>query len=171
MNLYIRFFLTIIKALLPKNKINLTDKGIWKGRVLLNDIDIYGHMNNGRYLTLFGLAAFDVIMKSGLLLSTFKNKYMYIFDKTNIQFYKSLRLFEKYIIETQLVYWEGQKGYVESVVINQKKEIVARGTYRVVLKSPMKKDITWQKIMNVLYLNPPEVVGDVPEFVFSLNKK
>ena len=56
MNLYFRLVLTILKALLSK-QVRCDEKFVWKGRVLPNDIDAYGHMNNGRYITLLGLAA------------------------------------------------------------------------------------------------------------------
>jgi len=36
-------------------------------RVWPNDLDLFGHMNNGRYLTLMDLGRLQIVMKSGLL--------------------------------------------------------------------------------------------------------
>jgi len=65
MNLYFRLVLTIIRALLSE-KVRCDENSVSKWRVLPNDIDAYGHMNNGRYLTLLGLAAIDAVIRTGL---------------------------------------------------------------------------------------------------------
>ena len=64
MNLYLRLIITLIKACFRRRTIQFGEKTIWKGRVLPNDIDVYGHLNSGRYVTLAGLAAFDHVLRT-----------------------------------------------------------------------------------------------------------
>lgn len=148
MNLYFRVLLTLLKNIFTRNKSSVIDKMVWRGRVLLNDIDVFGHMNNGRYLTLMGLALFDAGIKSGNFLSTLKYKYIYLFSDTDIQWIKPLKLFERFSIESQLMYWEENKGYTEVKFVNQKNQIVAKANYKVVLKSPIRKGVIWRDLMN-----------------------
>ncbi|MEO8153343.1 MAG: thioesterase family protein [Rhizobacter sp.] len=64
MNLYIRLLLTLLRCWrLPR--ITLGDTLERRLRVLPNDIDINGHMNNGRYLTLIDLMLVEYFVRTG----------------------------------------------------------------------------------------------------------
>jgi len=147
MNLYFRVLLTLLKNLFQRIRCSITDKMVWTGRVLPNDIDVFGHMNNGRYLTLIGLALFDAGIKSGNFKATVKFKYVYLFSNTDIQWIKPLRLFEKFSIESHLKYWEHNRAYVEVEFRNGKGQVVSKASYKVVIKSPVRRGVTWRDLM------------------------
>lgn len=64
MNLYIR----LLWALLRSARLHSIEPGDWierRLRVLPNDLDINGHMNNGRYLTIVDLMLVEYFVRSG----------------------------------------------------------------------------------------------------------
>jgi acyl-CoA thioesterase FadM len=64
MNLYLRLIWTLIRARrLPRLKVGDTLQR--ELRVLPSDIDINGHMNNGRYLTIVDLALIEYFVRIG----------------------------------------------------------------------------------------------------------
>ncbi|MDH4448154.1 MAG: acyl-CoA thioesterase [Acidovorax sp.] len=64
MNLYLR----LLWALLRSSRLDSIEPGDWierQLRVLPNDLDINGHMNNGRYLTIVDLMLVEYFVRSG----------------------------------------------------------------------------------------------------------
>ena len=72
MNLYLRLILTLLRSLL-KPAIEIGDTIELKLRVLPNDLDFNGHMNNGRYLTILDLALIEYMTRAGLVSLGIKN--------------------------------------------------------------------------------------------------
>src|SRR5438552_18715762 len=64
MNLYFRLLITILKALRAP-RVTPGDTVELALRVLPTDLDLNGHMNNGRYLTLVDLGLVTVFIRSG----------------------------------------------------------------------------------------------------------
>jgi len=64
MNLYLRLLITLLRcSRLPR--LALGDTLERRLRVLPNDLDINGHMNNGRYLTLIDLMLVEYFVRTG----------------------------------------------------------------------------------------------------------
>jgi acyl-ACP thioesterase len=63
-SLYFRLFWVWLRAL-SKPVINLGDVIELNLHVLPNDLDLNGHMNNGRYLTIVDLALVEYFIRSG----------------------------------------------------------------------------------------------------------
>jgi len=64
MNLYLRLLWTLLRSWrLPR--LGLDDRLERHWRVLPNDLDINGHMNNGRYLTLVDLMLMEFFVRTG----------------------------------------------------------------------------------------------------------
>jgi acyl-CoA thioesterase FadM len=64
MNLYLRLLWTLLRAW-RKPPLRLGDTLQRELRVLPNDIDVNGHMNNGRYLTLIDLMLLEYFVRIG----------------------------------------------------------------------------------------------------------
>lgn len=64
MNLYLRLLLTIVKALRAP-RVRLGESVEFDLRVWPTDLDLNGHMNNGRYLTMVDLALATIFIRSG----------------------------------------------------------------------------------------------------------
>lgn len=66
MNLYLRLCWTWLRALL-RPPIALGQAIELRLRVLPNDLDLNGHMNNGRYMTITDLALIEYFTRSGFV--------------------------------------------------------------------------------------------------------
>lgn len=66
MNLYLRLLWTWLRAL-GKAPIRIGDTIELQLRVWPNDLDINGHMNNGRYMTIIDLALIEYFTRAGFL--------------------------------------------------------------------------------------------------------
>jgi acyl-CoA thioesterase FadM len=71
MNLYLRLFWLLLTYRF-KPKLAFGETLIQHRRTWPSDIDINGHMNNGRYLTIVDLATIEMFLRTGLLFKIFK---------------------------------------------------------------------------------------------------
>jgi acyl-CoA thioesterase FadM len=71
-------------------------------RVIPTDLDINFHMNNGVYLSLMDLGRLDLMIKSGIFWKLFKNGYYPLVVSQGIRFKKSLELFQRFEMVTQI---------------------------------------------------------------------
>ncbi len=75
-------------------------------RVWPNDLDLFGHMNNGRYLTLMDLGRLQIVMKSGLLRVMRKHNWYAVVAAVEMRFRRPLRLWQRYTLITEIVDWD-----------------------------------------------------------------
>ncbi|MEH3088542.1 MAG: acyl-CoA thioesterase [Microbacterium arborescens] len=105
MNVWLRTLLTIwrAKAQLRRNGARSPMAvGRVRLRTLPTDIDLLGHMNNGRYASLFDLGRFDLLVRNGIW-DIFQEKGWYgVVASSTITFRKSLGLWQRFTIETRL---------------------------------------------------------------------
>lgn len=161
MNLYFRLVLTIIRALFSK-RIRCDENSVSKWRVLPNDIDAYGHMNNGRYLTLIGLAALEAVIRTGLLKSSLKRGYLFIWDQSQVRWQRPLKLFEKFTIEVRMLYCEGRYLYATGIFVKTNGKIAADIHYRCCLKSRKGENLDVREILSMDGLTLPNFAGVSP---------
>jgi acyl-CoA thioesterase FadM len=161
MNLYFRLVLTLIRAILSK-QVPCDEKFAWKGRVLPNDIDAYGHMNNGRYITLLGLAAMGAVIRTGLAKSSLKRGYLFLWDQIQAQWYRPLKLFEKFTIEVRMLHCEGRYIYATGAFIKANGKVAAEINYRCCLKSRTRESLDVLEILKMEGLPLPRFAGASP---------
>ncbi|MCR2815130.1 thioesterase family protein [Microbacterium jiangjiandongii] len=105
MNVWWRTVLTILraKAMLRRNgPIEPTSVGRVRLRTLPTDIDLLGHMNNGRYASLFDLGRFDLLIRTGVWDLVNKQGWYAVVASETISFRKSLGLWQRFTIESRL---------------------------------------------------------------------
>ena len=105
MNLYLRLLLTFLKALRgarvePGEAIEL------ELCVLPNDLDLNGHMNNGRYLTIVDLGLVSMFVRSGFGRLCLKNKWRPMGGGSVVYFRRGLTLFQRYTLRFTVVGWD-----------------------------------------------------------------
>ncbi len=76
-------------------------------RVMPNDLDVFFHVNNGRYLTLMDLGRLDMFLRSGLMKATRRRGWSPVLSAASVRFRRELRVWNKFRIETQLLHWSG----------------------------------------------------------------
>lgn len=87
--------------------------------VLPNDLDIYGHMNNGRYLTIMDLGRADIFMRSGLARAVRGAGWNPVLNAAKVRFRRELRLWQRFRMETRIVYWEATTFVMEHRIVTR----------------------------------------------------
>lgn len=89
------------------------------------DLDINGHMNNGRYWTIFDLGRLDLILRTGLLRAVLKQRWAPMVGTGAIRFRRELRPFQRFVLETRLVAWTGTRIVLEHRILTGEGDEVA----------------------------------------------
>lgn len=111
MNLYLRFILTLLKAL-SKPPIQIGETIELDLRVWPNDLDINGHMNNGRYLTLLDLAMIEYMTRAGLLKVALRRGWRPVLGASMLNYRKGLKPFARYRLRFTLLCWDERWSYM-----------------------------------------------------------
>ena len=113
MNLYLRLLSVLLRALFAPRITSVLDPARVRLRVWLNDLDMNGHMNNGRYLTIMDLGRLDLILRSGLLRLALKRKYQPVLAAAQMRFRMQLKPLRPFDLETRVVCWDDKWIYME----------------------------------------------------------
>jgi acyl-CoA thioesterase FadM len=81
-------------------------------RTLPTDIDILGHMNNGRYGSLFDLGRFDLLIRTGIWDVFQKQGWYAVVASETITFRKSLELWQRFTVESRLLGHDDKAAYL-----------------------------------------------------------
>ncbi len=84
-----------------------------KLRVWFSDVDMLGHINNGRYLTICDLGRFQISAATGLDRVFRENNWHPVVAYSAVRFRKSLNLFAQFELITRLIWWDDQWFYFE----------------------------------------------------------
>lgn len=106
MNLIFRMLYVLLASLfkprLPiERPINALTLRVWP-----NDIDINLHMNNGRYLTICDLTRVDMFIRTGLVKTLYKEKWIPVISTHSMHYKKALKPFQKYQVRMQVTDWD-----------------------------------------------------------------
>lgn len=115
MNLYLRMLLQKIRSD-RRPRMSVWDVGHTTLRVLPNDLDIYMHMNNGRYLTVMDIGRMDLMVRSGFWKVLNSKGWYPVVAGLTISYRKSLLLGQKYDLYTELIGFDDRWGYIEQTV-------------------------------------------------------
>ena len=85
--------------------------------VLPTDLDIFKHMNNGVYLSIFDIGRFDLLQRSGVW-KVFNDRGWYpVVASETITFRKSLTLWTRFTVESRILGFDAKAVYVEQRAI------------------------------------------------------
>lgn len=112
MNLFFRIFYVWFTGLFRK-RLKVLDVSVLKLIVLPNDLDIYGHMNNGRYLTLMDLGRMDWIVRTGLGKTAAKEGWQPLVASVKMDYRKSFLVFETFELRTRILGWDDKWFFIE----------------------------------------------------------
>lgn len=114
-NVIWRTLLTIwrAKAMLRRHgPLPIRSVGHVRVRTFPTDIDLLGHMNNGRYASLFDLGRFDLLIRTGMW-DLFKRKRWYaVVASETITFRRSLELWQPFVVESRLLGYDDRSSYL-----------------------------------------------------------
>lgn len=89
------------------------------------DLDILGHMNNGRYLSLMDLGRWDWLIRSGLLGAMQRHKWYAVVSSQTVSYRKSLKPWQRFTIESRVLGHDDKTMFLEHRCVVQG-EIYAR---------------------------------------------
>ena len=101
MNLYLRLIWLFITYRF-KPKLAFGEKLVQHRRAWITDIDINGHVNNGRYLTIADLATIEMFLRTGLLFKIFGLGWRPMIGGSIITYRRGLRPLSKYELHFSL---------------------------------------------------------------------
>ena len=111
MNLYFRLFVILLQSFWTRTHCSVGGTSQRGFRVLLHDLDLNMHMNNGRYLTIMDLGRLDFMRQTGLLWPSLRKGWLPVLGATQMVYLKPLKFWQSYIIETEMEYWD-EKWFV-----------------------------------------------------------
>jgi len=111
MNLYLRLIWTWLGARF-KPRISPGDEIEMRFRVWPNDLDVNGHMNNGRYMTITDLGVVEYFSRTGFLPRALKRGWRPVYGGSVISFRRGLRPFTTYTLRFAMVCWDERWSYL-----------------------------------------------------------
>jgi acyl-CoA thioesterase FadM len=118
MNLYLRLLWTLLRSLrLPS--ITLGDSLQRSLRVMPTDLDINGHMNNGRYLTLVDLLLVEFFARSGFARVMLRNGWRPMAGGSFISYRRGLQPFQTYQLRFRLEASDEHWNYMRFEFVRQ----------------------------------------------------
>lgn len=110
MNLYLRLLWTWLRAAF-KPRIRPGDTIELRLRVWPSDLDVNGHMNNGRYMTIADLALVEYFTRSGFLKLALARGWKPMLGGGIISFRRGLKPFAKYTLRFTVPCWDARWNY------------------------------------------------------------
>lgn len=80
-------------------------------RVWPNDLDAFGHMNNGRYQVIMDLGRIDFLRRCHLLRGVVRNRWAVPVGEAHMAYRKPLRPLQRYTLHTRLLHWDARWFY------------------------------------------------------------
>ena len=99
-------------------------------RVLPTDLDLLFHVNNGIYFSLMDFGRWDMIFRNGVYDACTKRGWYSVVAAETIKFKKSLKLWDKFTLQTQLVSHDDKNIFIQQKFICCG-ELMATGLVRI----------------------------------------
>lgn len=116
------------KRFLPKA--HFSDKTIVNMRVLPTDLDFLWHVNNGVYFSFMDFGRWDMIFRNGVFDAATKNGWYSVVAGETIKFKKSLELWDKFQIETEIIGYDDKYFFIQQKFMRNK-DLMATGLVKV----------------------------------------
>ena len=131
-------------------------------RVLPTDLDIYRHMNNGRYLSLFDLGRWDLLVRTGLWDVMQRRGWYAVVSSETVTFRKSLNLWQRFDVESRLIGHDDKAIYLEHRAVVEG-EVYARAIIRARMLKRSGGTLSHEELFAAV--GRPEGIPEVDEWV------
>lgn len=155
MNLYLRLLAAFVRAsYLKQVPTNFESRCAF--RVLPGDIDLYRHMNNGRYFQIMDVARFSWLIQVGAVAVLRRQRWGALLGGGQMRFRRALKLFQKYFVSTRLICWDDRWFYLEHRFTDARGREVACG----VVKAAFRSRSGWVRTSEAMALIDPEAKSE-----------
>ena len=111
-------------------KAHFNEKTTISMRVLPTDLDILMHVNNGVYFSFMDFGRWDMIFRNGVYDAAMKRGWYSVVAGETIKFKKSLELWDKFDLETEIVGSDDKYFFIQQRFL-KKGELMATGLVKV----------------------------------------
>lgn len=135
MNLYFRMIWLLLTTKRRRGRMALDAlENQLEGFVFPNDIDLNGHMNNGRFMTVCDLNRVDLFIRTGLARLMIQRKWMPIIAYHDMNYYRSLKLFHRYSCGMRMEQWDKKYFHMQHWMTDRNGAKVAEGNSRALIR-------------------------------------
>jgi YbgC/YbaW family acyl-CoA thioester hydrolase len=137
-------------------------------RVWPGDIDVLGHVNNGVYLTMLDAARVDMLLRSRALRRLRARGFYAVVAAQTIRYRRSLRLFERFEVETRVIGWDEHAFLVEHAFL-RRDEVAAEAVVRIRFLARSGPKPSTADVLELLEVQGPSPA--LPPFVATWNER
>lgn len=112
MNLWLRLLRVFISSFFKK-RLTVLEESCLEFRTGPADLDIYGHMNNGRFLTLMDLGRIDLILRSPLGGVIRGRRWNPLVGSVLMRYRRPLKTGDAFVLRTRILCWDEKWFYLE----------------------------------------------------------
>lgn len=112
MNLWLRLIWMLLTAW-RRSRASILDTTLYRLTALPNDIDINGHVNNGRYLSLADIGRTDFVLRTGAGKVALAQRALPIVGDSLAKFRRDLKPFQRFDLQTRLLGWDDKWTFME----------------------------------------------------------
>jgi acyl-CoA thioesterase FadM len=161
MNLYLRLLTTWIRTLCEK-PISTYEDCVQKFRVWPSDIDIFMHMNDGRYLQIMDVARFRWLLRTGIIAAVRRNRWRVALGGNMIRYRRPLKLLQPFRVRTHVRCWDDKWFFLEHSIHTMDGAEVAFGICRAAFRGKG----AWIKTNDVVAaVEPGRESSGIPEYI------
>lgn len=129
MNLYLRLLWTLLRSWrLPRLTVDDCLERHW--RVLPNDLDINGHMNNGRYLTLVDLMLMEYFVRTGFARTMLRAGWRPMSGGAIISYRRGLQPMQRYRVRFSMLAADTHWNYMRFEFLQHDGTLCAAGVMK-----------------------------------------
>lgn len=161
MKLFLRFFFLLITAF-KRDRCEARGPCISSFRVYPNDLDLNGHVNNGVYLTYADLGRFDLLLRAGYFRKILNHGWYPVVVAETVRFYKSLKLFQRFTIETEVIGWD-EKNVLIQQRFERNGQLLALAVVNARFLTPKGGSVTTTELLAFLEIS--EASRPLPEWI------
>lgn len=113
MNLWLRLARVWLSAR-RNSPLGVRDVSVIRLRVWPHDLDFWGHVNGGRYLTMSDLGRLDLFVRAGFFQVARREGWVLPIGAAAVRFRRPLRLFQRVELRTRVLGWDDRWGYLST---------------------------------------------------------
>ena len=112
MVLFFRIGILIIKNIFRRRS-GVFDESLLRLRVWPTDMDLNFHLNDGRFMSLAGLARVDLMLRSGLLRRAMKRGWYPVVASVIVRYRREIKWMEKFTLRSRIIGWDEKWVFFE----------------------------------------------------------
>ena len=130
---YLLRLTSVTARTLPGAKCAPLDEVRFPLRIWPTDVDVYLHVNNGRYLTLMDFGRLAHSLRTGMMSQMLRRRWIPVLGSATVSYFRELRTFDRVELVTRLACWDDKWFFYEHR-FEQDGKVMALGAVKGVAK-------------------------------------